>query len=374
MQPHDPFHPRPAGPSLPGLTGSVADGAASHRLITAPAALNRRGFLTGSLAAACGSSLASLSRPASVLASEPAAVTAESLVAALHATLTPAQREKVCQPWDYVHPKFGLLRTRVANNWNCNNTDLSSEFFTAEQKQLTRDIFEQLIAPEWHDRFHQQLEDDTGGFGHQQSFAILGEPGNGPSQFLLTGRHMTLRCDGNSADHVAFGGPIFYGHDAGGFNEEKDHPGNVFWSQAVAANAVYEMLDGMQRKAALVEKAPRENAVGFRGAALHTGGSPQGIAVTDLTADQQGELSRVLGVLLEPFRGSDRQEVRECLAKQGGLEGCRLLFYKKGDIGGDGVWDNWRLEGPAFVWHFRGAPHVHVWVNIADDPSIATNA
>ena len=125
---------------------------------------------------------------------------------------------------------------------------------------------------------------------------------------------------------------------------------------------------------AKVEKAPRENAVGFRGAALHTATPPQGIAVTDLSADQQGELSRVLGVLLEPFRGADRQDIRECLAQQGGLEGCRLLFYKEGDIGNDGVWDNWRLEGPAFVWHFRVAPHVHVWVNIADDPSIATNA
>jgi hypothetical protein len=26
------------------------------------------------------------------------------------------------------------------------------------------------------------------------------------------------------------------------------------------------------------------------------------------------------------------------------------------------------------VWHYRGAPHVHVWVNIADDPSMTTNS
>ena len=32
------------------------------------------------------------------------------------------------------------------------------------------------------------------------------------------------------------------------------------------------------------------------------------------------------------------------------------------------------LEGPSFVWYFRGAPHVHVWVNIADssDAKITT--
>jgi hypothetical protein len=79
-------------------------------------------------------------------------------------------------------------------------------------------------------------------------------------------------------------------------------------------------------------------------------------------------------VLLEPFRTRDRDEVRGCLAKQGGLDRCRLAFYKQGDIGNDGVWDCWRLEGPAFVWYFRGTPHVHVWVNVADTPEIATNA
>jgi hypothetical protein len=33
-------------------------------------------------------------------------------------------------------------------------------------------------------------------------------------------------------------------------------------------------------------------------------------------------------------------------------------------IGNDGVWDAWQLESPNMVWYFRGAPHVHTWVNI----------
>jgi hypothetical protein len=28
------------------------------------------------------------------------------------------------------------------------------------------------------------------------------------------------------------------------------------------------------------------------------------------------------------------------------------------------MWDMWRIEGPSFVWHFRGAPHVHAYINI----------
>jgi len=299
-----------------------------------------------------------------------AADSAETLASRLHASLSPDQRSKVCVPWDYVHPKFGLLRTRVGNNWNATAPAVKGDFFSKDQQQIVREVFERLIDPDWHARFDKQLEDDTGGFGHDQSVALIGEPGSGKFQFLLTGRHMTLRCDGDSAEHVAFGGPIFYGHDTGGGTEDKDHTGNVFWPQALAANGVYSMLDGRQRNLAMVAKTPPENAIAFR----PDGQPASGIPVSELSADQRAELERVLGVLLEPYRTVDRDEVRGCLTAQGGLDRCRLAFYQDDDLGHDGVWDNWRLEGPAFVWHFRGSPHVHVWVNIADNPSVPTNA
>jgi hypothetical protein len=324
--------------------------------------LSRRDVLRASAAAAL------LRNP--FVAAADAADSAETLAGRLHASLTPAQRKAVCFPWDHVHPKFGLLRTRVGNNWNVTTPEVKGDFFSKEQQQLVREIFERLIDPDWHARFDRQLEDDTGGFGHGQSVALIGEPGSGTFQFLLTGRHMTLRCDGDSAEHVAFGGPIFYGHDTGGGTEEKDHEGNVFWPQAVAANGVFAMLDGRQRELALVAKTPAENAIAFR----RGGQEPSGIPVSELSADQRGELERVLGVLLEPYRTVDREDVRGCLTAQGGLDRCRLAFFRDADLGNDGVWDNWRLEGPAFVWHFRGAPHVHVWVNIADSSTVATNA
>ena len=69
----------------------------------------------------------------------------------------------------------------------------------------------------------------------------------------------------NSAEQVAFGGPIFYGHAARGFNEKPDHPGNVFWHQALAANRVYEMLDGTQRAAPLVDTRAREQVRDVQG-------------------------------------------------------------------------------------------------------------
>jgi len=330
--------------------------------------VSRRQFVVGTATAA--TAMAATQPLVADASAAAAGTTPETLAGILHASLSPRQREKICFDWDYRHPKFGLLRTRVGNNWNATEPQVASDFYTRDQQRLVREIFEHLIDPDWHARFDQQLEDDAGGFGHHQSVALIGEPGSGRFQFLLTGRHMTLRCDGDSAPHVAFGGPIFYGHDAGGFNEAKDHPGNVFWPQAVAANAVYQMLDGRQRSLALVERAPRESAIAFRAP-----GEPRpGIPMAELSPDQRAEVERVLAILLEPYRTVDRDEVHACLERQGGLGGCHLVFYREGDIGNDGVWDNWRLEGPAFVWHFRGAPHVHVWVNVADTPDVATNA
>jgi hypothetical protein len=110
--------------------------------------------------------------------------------------------------------------------------------------------------------------------------------------------------------------------------------------------------------------------VGFGG----TQGRFPGLRVAEMAAEQKAELQKVLLALIEPYRKEDQEEALECLGKQGGLDACSLAFYKEGDIGNDGEWDNWRLEGPAFVWYFRGYPHVHVWVNVADDPSVELNA
>ena len=333
--------------------------------------LVRRDFLKAAgVAVGAASAWPLMSHAADDAASVTSPSSPESLVKVLYEKLSPGQREKVCYVWDHMDPERGLLRTRVANNWHINDKVINSEFYTDEQRDIIRKIFEGMVQPEWISKFDQQLEDDAGGFGNEQNIAIFGTPGDGKFELVMTGRHMTMRCDGNSAEHVAFGGPIFYGHAARGFNEQADHPGNVFWPQAVAANSLYGMLDGRQQKLALVDTSPDETQSGFR----KSGEAFPGIPVTELSTDQKDELQKVLAKLVEPYRQGDRDEVTSCLKAQGGLDRCSLAFYKDKDVGNDGRWDNWRLEGPAFVWYFRGAPHVHVWVNVADDPSVAFNA
>lgn len=297
--------------------------------------------------------------------------TPETLVKILFDTLQEKQKQAVCFDWNHVDKTRGLLRTRLENNWKITKPSIQSSFFTKEQQSIIRDIFDGMTHPDWRTRWDQQLKDDVGGFGRSQSIAIFGTPGSETFEFVLASRHMTLRCDGNSAEHVAFGGPILYAHEGEATFEKPNHPSNVFWHQALAANKLYDMFNGKQRKQALVVKGmPSEELVGFRGAK----GKFDGIPVTEFSRDQKEHLQSVLRLLLEPFRQSDRDEVTRCLSVQGGLDACRLAFYEEGDLGKDGIYDNWRLEGPSFVWYFRGTPHVHVWVNVADTSDITLNS
>jgi hypothetical protein len=329
--------------------------------------LNRREFLAGATLAATSVSAANLQAAQQPAAVPPRQRASETAVKALFDSLTDEQRKQMCFDWNHVDPDRGLLRSYVSNNWRITSQSLRSKFYTGEQKLLIHDIFKGLIQPDWYGRFLKQARDDNNGlpWGSVQGLAIFGTPGSQRFECVITGRHMTLRADGNTVDHAAFGGPIFYGHKIGA--EPADHEGNIFWSQGLAANKLCQMLDGRQRKLALVEQTPvKEYQVGFRGPS----GKFEGIPVPELSGDQKVELQRVLETLVAPFRTEDQDEVRQCLKKQGGLDQCSLAFYTDKDIGKDGVWDNWRLEGPSFVWYFRGTPHIHVWVNVADDAAV----
>ena len=330
--------------------------------------LSRRRFVKTVGATSAAATLTSASAAHAALKPSPKS-TSENLVEKLFRSLTPSQREVVCFDWDYTD-KRGLLRLFVANNWHITKPVIGGDFFTADQRDLIEAIFWGLYNPEWKDRIKKQLEDDAGGYGKRQNIAIFGEPGTGEFEFVMTGRHLTIRCDGNSTEHTAFGGPIFYGHASrdspDSFNEQPDHPGNVFWYQALKANKLYGMLDGRQRKLGLVPDAPPEEDVHFRGPVKRYPGIP----VTELSADQKEHLQGVLQALIDPYRRSDRDEVITCLKTQGGLDRCSIAFFESDDVGNDRVWDTWRLEGPSFVWHFRGDPHVHVWVNVADDSGV----
>lgn len=290
-------------------------------------------------------------------------------VKALYASLSDAQRREICLDWDFRDAQRGLVRTFVANHWQVTRPCIRGDFFGHAQQGLIHEAFRNLFDPAWYPRFLQQLKDDTGGqpWGTHQSVAIFGSPEDGgPCQFVMSGRHFTWRAEVGRAGSAAFGGPVLYGHQASGYYERADHPGNVFWAQAVQASRVAMLLDPAQLATAVVDRLDPETAIGFRE-------QRPGLAVAALTADQRRELEATLDVLLDPFRATDRERVRQCLARRGGLDACHLMFARDGRMSPP-WWDNWRLEGPAFVWHYRGYPHVHVWVHVAEDTQAPVNA
>ena len=196
----------------------------------------------------------------------------------LFETLSAGQREKICFPWDHKDAERGLLRTRIAANWDITENYINdTDFYTKDQQAIIRKIFEGIISPEWHERIDKQLKTTPAATASRTASPSSASRARKQFEFVMTGRHMTIRCDGNSADHVAFGGPIFYGHAADRSTKKPTHPGNVFWPQAQAANKLYQMLDGKQQKLALLrEGLPNESRVGFRG----KDGKFQGMPVT----------------------------------------------------------------------------------------------
>jgi hypothetical protein len=282
---------------------------------------------------------------------------AETAVARFHQSLTKEQRDLICFPFDH------KLRSVVKNNWAIVKPKISD--LNSDQQAICREIMKGICSEDGYDRFARQMKDDAGGFGNYH-VAVFGEPGaDKPFEWVLTGRHVTLRADGNSLEGHAFGGPIFYGHAADGHDQEDaHHTNNVWWYQAEQANKIFQTLDESQKSRALVEDAEEDipETVALLGDKLPP---TKGIAVAELDGQQKQMVQRLLELMVQPFRASDGDEVHECLKTAGGIDQLRLTYCKEDDIGEDGVWDIWKLEGPAFSWFFRGAPHVHTWLNVA---------
>ncbi len=348
---------------------------------------------------------------------------------ALHDSLSKEQRQAVCFDWDYrVDIQYGrkplhiadtkgvLLRAHTANAWKITPQLLASDFYTDQQRALVLEVMKSVLMPGWTEKLQKQGEDDyEGAWGEDQAIAFFGTPEADHFQCLVTGNHLTLRAGSGHNTSAAFGGGIAHGHQPTGFYEQRGHPGNIWWFQSKLANRVYALLDEKQRARALVKaQVPfpttdgalmadidkqlrhpqpeeiarvdrelrkkidrttvrpgverderREAEIRFRG----PGGSFLGLPIAQMGGEQQEAVRGIIAGLLEPYHEAYRSQVMRCLQKQGGIEACSMAFYEQLDMDADGEWDVWRIEGPSFVWFFRGAPHVHSWIHIADDAS-----
>ncbi len=392
-----------------------------------PATLTRRSFLTTSTAVALGSATAApLGRAQTKDRPESGS---HEVMRELYHSFSTEQRKAVCFDWGYrvdieynrnplhfADPNGVLLRSHMANAWKITPQLLASDFYSGQQRALVLEVMKTVLAPGWTEKLKQQAEDDYGGaWGEDQAIAFFGKPDEEHFQCLVTGFHLTLRAGSGHNTSSAFGGGIAHGHQPSGFFEQTGHPDNIWWYQSKLANAVYGLLDEKQRSQARVkDQVPcgvtdsavmadldrqlrnptpkeiarvdallrktldrttvrpgierddrREAEIRFRGPK----GPFPGLPIAGMGREQREAVDQMLAGFLEPYREEYRSQVMRCLQKQGGIEACSIAFYEQFDMGADGEWDVWRVEGPAFVWFFRGAPHVHLWIHVADDPA-----
>ncbi len=284
---------------------------------------------------------------ASATAAPSAKSAAETAAAKLFTSLTDEQRKLVAFPFN------DPLRVKINPNWQISK--LQAGDFNKDQQQLITEIVKGVTSPEGYEKFTKQMNDDDGGL-ENYAVALFGDPQSGQFEFELTGRHLTLRADGNCVPGAAFGGPLVYGHSKAG-----NSPENLFSYQTDRANAVFAALDGKQREKALIEMAPKESEVQIQ----QPGSAMPGIAGAELSGDQQALVSAAIKNILMPYRQEDVDEAMKVIEAGGGIEKLHFAFYKSGDLNDDQKWDIWRLEGPTMVCHFRGAPHVHAYINVA---------
>ena len=311
--------------------------------------VNRRSFVKTVAGASALALLSTRSLSAGLFSGPSLTSASETAVSEFFKTLTDVQKKTLCFPFEHE------LRHRISANWHVTEPTLGETFYTSPQREMIGRIVKGLCSEEGHERMEKQMNDDAGGL-HEFSVAMFGEPGAGAFEFMLTGRHLTLRADGNSVDKAAFGGPIIYGHD----QVEKDASKNIYFYQTQQTDKVFKSLTEDQATKALLTSAPKETEVQLQG----DSGKFLGIKVADLKSEQKSEVEKTLGILLAPYRKEDVEEVMEILKESGGVDHLHMAFFRQEDIGGDKTWDIWRVEGPSFVWHFRGAPHVHAYINI----------
>jgi Protein of unknown function (DUF3500) len=309
----------------------------------------RREFLisaSGAVAAATAVSLG-VSGTQQVQAA-PKIANPESPVDRFYDSLSATQKTIVCLPAD------SRLRNRISANWKVTKPSIGDDFYSNEQRVLIHDIVKHVTSEDGYERLIRQMDDDIGGIEYFH-IGTFGEPGSDDFQWMLTGRHLTLRADGSHKDNVAFGGPLVYGH-----GEESAPEDNLYYYQTKQVNEVFKALDVDQAKQALLTRAPKESDIRIQGAEGDFAGTP----VSDFSDDQKQLVAKTLETLLSPYRTEDVDEAMAILTKGGGLDSLRMAFYQKGDLKNDKIWDIWRVEGPSMVWNFRGSRHVHAYINI----------
>jgi hypothetical protein len=275
--------------------------------------------------------------------------TAEELIKELYGGLVEEQKKAVIAP---------LTSPQRMQIFNAAIGAKIGDVYSKPQQELVTRILKAIAADDEGYRLLSRGGTWDGSKAFENCGANLFGDTSGKYTWVFSGHHLTIRCDGNTEEGVAFGGPLYYGHSPNGYSDK-----NLFFYQTKSALAVFEALTEAQRKQATIAESPGEGlpSIKFRA----PGEARPGIAFSELSKEAQGLVEKVMKDVLSPYRKTDADEVLQVIKGSGGMEKVNLAFYAGEEAKPKQPWSFWRLEGPGFVWNYRVLPHVHTFVNIS---------
>jgi hypothetical protein len=319
----------------------------------------RRDFIRvlGTTAAVAAVGLTPLERARAARAEKQAQ--AEAMVFELYASLSDDQKTKLARPWDHGVTNGKGTPSRLKTGNAAVDKLLLGVEYKKTQVELLNKIFHAIANGEQgYKELSRNGRFDASGDFESISALIYGEPAEGKKfSLVFTGHHLTVRCDGNSEEATAFGGPLYYGHSPSGYATT-----NVFNHQTKAATELYNALDAEAKKVAVLSGKWNDEHGGIK--VPKKGTKVPGLCFADMTKDQKELTEKLMKELIAPYRKEDGDEVMELIKATGGMEKLSMAFYEEVKPTEKEPWTYWRLEGPGFVWSFRSLPHIHTFVYI----------
>jgi hypothetical protein len=283
---------------------------------------------------------------------------AEAMVFELYGTMSADQKKQLVLPWDHKTGNQPLPARLMTANAAVGKSVIGLEY-NKKQGEILHKIFKSISnGEEGYKRLSRNNGFDNSGDFESIGAVIYGEPVEGKKfSLVFSGHHLTVRCDGNSEEKTAFGGPLYYGHSPSGYATN-----NVFYQQTKAATEVFGSLNEKQKTAAVKPGKWRDEHGTIK--APGKDATLPGLSFAEMSKDQKQLVENVMKELVAPYRKEDGDEVMEIIKANGGMEKICFAFYQEGMNTASQPWTYWRLEGPGFLWSFRALPHIHTFVYI----------
>jgi hypothetical protein len=282
----------------------------------------------------------------------------DSLAAEVHSGLSASAKAQSCFTYD--HP---LRQVHNRGLW-LGGANINAATLGWDSRRALTTLLRQQLSPGGFERLLSQYPSQISGVNYL-NLLMFGTPGEGPWQMLMSGIHLNLRVGSQATNGAAFGGPQVYGDQRG--NERDGLPGNVFRYQMQAAHQLIAGLTPAQRVAIRVAQAPPQTCIAVQG----RGGHFDGLPVAELPVQVRNRARAVVAGILANYGEANAAYAVECLNRNGGVDALYFSDYDVDYQGGRHARDRpsqvFRFEGPGAVFHFRGEPHVHAFVNVERD-------